>query len=332
MAIIPKIPIELWANRPAKNDYRDFIYGLKISTPIAENIPRRYINNRLTHRNQLKFGTCGGQAVADAMDLRFGQIMSALFAYMNGKKYDSFPGEEGTDNRSLMKGLQKHGIPLEILFRYSKYKEALVFPEPDNTVIEDASKRKIDTYAKCVTVEEVCDAIYRYNSVIAGFLICSNFKTIGNGFIPLPDGYVEGGHDMDLCGYDMDLEFVYPSGRKCKGFVFSDNSWGEEWGFTGECWIPFDYLIGQSDTVQYAWEMFAPILNVNSTIDNKILDLAPTIVQSRTVAPVRNIAEALGASVNWFSHENRVEIVGNSVKINMYIGSKDYTITKIGDV
>jgi hypothetical protein len=52
----------------------------------------------------------------------------------------------------------------------------------------------------------------------------------------------------------------------------------------------------------------------------KTMDTAPVIVESRTFLPIRYVAEELGAEVNWYPDESRVEINRQDTNIQLWIG------------
>jgi len=327
--VLPGVPIDEWAIQPSKADPRDYTYTLKVADPrvTAEVRPKRFLNHRYTVRDQGKFGTCGAEAVADAADLREGLVMSALFVYSQVKQIDGISGE-GTDIKSLMKVYLKQGICEERLYPYEQYKERLKFPEIPRSAQDDAAKRKISGYARCLVLDEVLDAIWKYRSVVCGLLITENFKHPQSGFVDLPEGTILGGHAVNLVGYDENMVSKYSDGHTYKGFCYLDNSWGKSWGLEGGAWIPFAYLFGRCDLTPYAWDFFAPIDQFPVGEEWVTMDIAPFVQDGRTFTPVRYVAEAMGAKVNWYPEEKRVEVVGNEVIIDMWIGRKECRVRR----
>lgn len=325
------IPIEKWAIRPSKPDPRDYAYSLRVSNP-AETLgrPRRHIRYRLAIRDQGSFGTCGGQAAANAKDLRDGVVTSPLFAYRMAKSLDGI-AQEGTDIRSIVKALQKHGICREELYPYEAYKEPLKFPDLPQEAIEDATGRKIEGYARCFTPEDVMDAIYKHGSVICGVLVTDSFFQPHEGFVPYPGGFIRGGHAVDLIGYDMDLTHTYPDGRTFKGFCLLANSWSKDWGHMGSAWMPFDLLFKQSlDGMMYAWDFFAPIDDFPVRAEVREMDVVPFIVGERAFVPIRFVAEALGATVDWLEKSKSVRISLGNTTVEMTLGEREYIVAKKG--
>jgi len=52
----------------------------------------------------------------------------------------------------------------------------------------------------------------------------------------------------------------------------------------------------------------------------KTMDAAPIILESRTVLPIRYVAETLGASVDWQPDEQKVTTIFNGKTVELWIG------------
>ena len=57
-----------------------------------------------------------------------------------------------------------------------------------------------------------------------------------------------------------------------------------------------------------------------------LLDLAPVILNGRTLIPVRAFVEAVGGDVKWDSTEGRVDLIFMDKKIQIWVNSKSATI------
>ncbi len=60
--------------------------------------------------------------------------------------------------------------------------------------------------------------------------------------------------------------------------------------------------------------------NISRFGESIVNDVAPIIVNDRTMLPARFVAEALGAEVKWEAKEQKVTIVKNDTTISLYIG------------
>ncbi len=52
----------------------------------------------------------------------------------------------------------------------------------------------------------------------------------------------------------------------------------------------------------------------------KTMDVAPIILEGRTLLPIRYIAGALGANVGWDEKEEKVTITFKGITIELWIG------------
>lgn len=57
-----------------------------------------------------------------------------------------------------------------------------------------------------------------------------------------------------------------------------------------------------------------------------VMDVAPTIIENRTFLPVRYVADALGAEIQWLGTENRVNIVRGENRISLWIDQPQATV------
>jgi len=57
-----------------------------------------------------------------------------------------------------------------------------------------------------------------------------------------------------------------------------------------------------------------------------LMDVAPTIIENRTFLPVRYVADALGAEIQWLGTENRVNIVRGENRISLWIDQPQATV------
>jgi len=140
-----------------------------------------------------------------------------------------------------------------------------------------------------------------------------------------PFGTAKGGHAVLLLDN-------YPKkvmlGRT--GWIYLQNSWGEDWGENGFGWIAHDYLRQRVDgtgtpyyidgfTANYLNNRIPPyrtqlqIKNLLMTADDipYTLDQAPFIdpTTGRTVLPLRAIAELFGSDVEWEPTNQKIGLV-----------------------
>ena len=215
------------------------------TTKLPANVDLRQNFTRV--KNQGELGSCTAFAMVSIYEYILKKNnkkevdLSELFAYHIARKRNvENPEEEGTSLYDVVTGMGESGICLENLHPY----RAADDNEPSPEAYDDAAKRKI---AKALNVRcEVNDlkaAVAQGYPVAISLLIYDSFTT-DTGFIHCPteeerkgDG---GGHAMVICGYSDEN----------KVFIVR-NSWGEEFGDKGYCYIPYSY-IGDSSMLRGA--------------------------------------------------------------------------------
>ena len=114
------------------------------------------------------------------------------------------------------------------------------------------------------------------------------------------------------------------------GFVF--DGWYTDKNFTTK--FDFNTKITQSVTLYAKWvekaktSIILTIGQKDATVDGKTVsnDVAPKIVNDRTMLPIRFIAEALGAKVDWIEESQTVKITAENIDISLVIGEDFATV------
>ena len=114
------------------------------------------------------------------------------------------------------------------------------------------------------------------------------------------------------------------------GFVF--DGWYTDKNFATK--FDFNTKIIKSITLYAKWvekaktSIILTIGQKDATIDGKAVsnDVAPKIVNDRTMLPIRFIAEALGAKVDWIEESQTVKITAENIDISLVIGETFATV------
>ena len=114
------------------------------------------------------------------------------------------------------------------------------------------------------------------------------------------------------------------------GFVF--DGWYTDKNFATK--FDFNTKITKSITLYAKWvekaktSIILTIGQKDATIDGKAVsnDVAPKIVNDRTMLPIRFIAEALGAKVDWIEESQTVKITAENIDISLVIGETFATV------
>jgi len=321
---------------PSPPDYRDCAYGKMI--PLTVPLPSEFTledKYRTPIRDQGTYGTCVGHAAVSVKELQEAlnypsQVisLSPLFVYRECKQVDGIPTQEGTYPRTAMDVLRKKGVCKENTLPYSQLKDIKQLPTPPKKAYEEAKDFIIGAYARIQTIDELKQAIYRDGPVLAGIMVYENFITPGTGgFIKIPEGKWLGNHAVAAVGWNDNLTYA-----GYKGFIRVRNSWGASWGDKGYCWIPYDFFNGKTDIGMPYWveswssvDVILPPKKAKKIVlwvdknealvdGQKVILDAPPVVDpklSRTLVPLRFIAENFGYRVIWDSSSKQITIIGS---------------------
>ncbi|MBD2652708.1 C1 family peptidase [Synechocystis sp. FACHB-383] len=188
---------------------------------------------------QGEIGSCTANAMAGAYEYLAKRTLgesgdvSRLFIYYNARSLDDETDQdEGTTILNCIQVLQDMGTCPESVWPYDP---DLVFEEPHgeayeaaiNFRLKEAERLEVDLYVMKHCLAEGYPFAF-------GLPLFESFMREGNKGIPMPKTDQEeylGGHAMLCVGYS----------EENKVFVVR-NSWGEDWGDQGYCYIPYDYL------------------------------------------------------------------------------------------
>lgn len=217
-------------------DFRDLLYT-PVNTPLKQKVDLREWDSIVEDQGHL--GSCSGQAAVGAYELlmyfkkKYQLDLSRLFVYYNSRLVGGdVNSDEGAYIRDVIKAMNKYGLCAEVLWPYSIDRFAI---KPDDDCYKDGAKRKIKNYYRLVDINDALDALNDDYPIIFGMLVYESFDRIdGKNYtveLPADDESPIGAHAMCLVGYDLD-----------RRLLLARNSFGDDWGDQGYCWIPFDYV------------------------------------------------------------------------------------------
>jgi C1A family cysteine protease len=248
----------VYAIRPSKSDTRDWIYKRQ-NTSLRQEVYLTAWDSQVEDQGML--GSCAAEAITCAYELQvkyqypdqFAEL-SRLFLYYNTRVLENTIAEDAGVFRmkNALISLKNQGICSEDLWPYdiSKFAE-----QPSQAAYQDALRRKIKSYKLVPGVMEILENLNNNIPVVIGIEIFDRFLTINKSdpVVKLPSIREEslGGHAMCVLGYSLE-----------KAQFYVKNSFGTQWGDSGYCWIPFEYL------TQYAFENW--IFEITDQVDEKI--------------------------------------------------------------
>ena len=315
--------IKLGSYRPDKKNPNDKVF--KSSQFSADNLPPKVdLRPYMTPvENQGDSNSCTANAMAGAYEYlgkRFNHQdshVSRLFIYYNARDLDGDPQkDEGTYLRSCIKVLKKYGTCSEQtwpfdLHRISTSPEKTAYNEAANFLVEDAYRVDID-------LDKMRSCLAEGYPFTFGLELFASFQNAGlHGLIPMPDpnkDQHDGGHAMLCVGYsDSDKVFIVR------------NSWGDDWGDRGYCYIPYDYMTNP-DLNGDLWSI-RRVTNANVDLSQNIHGTATSLFNPATAAIAAAI-QVPGAShtVSGYDNGYAVEYESQSVYVEGqgYVCVEDY--------
>lgn len=170
------------------------------------------------------------RALGDAGDI------SRLFIYYNARKEDGIKGDQGSTIVGSINTLQKYGACTETTW---PYEITVVNRKPPGQAYNEALWFLVDEAREVeVTLEAFKHCLAEGYPFVFGLRLFKSFDVARrHGRVPTPDPNTEAGRTAH--GNHAMLCVGYSDKNQC--FIVR-NSWGEEWGDRGYCYIPYDYL------------------------------------------------------------------------------------------
>jgi hypothetical protein len=204
--------------------------------------------------NQGETNSCAANAVAGAYEYLVKQHLgeesydvSRMFIYYNGRALDGCEEEDGGSViGSLIQSLREHGACSEETWPFDPER---VNEQPSDEAYEEASEFLVEDTAIVPTELDAWRAALAEGSpIIFGLSLFDSFDRHRKpGLVPTPSTRESsreshGGHAMLAVGYsDPDRVFIVR------------NSWGDEWGDEGYCYIPYDYILDPKHNYGDSW-------------------------------------------------------------------------------
>ena len=226
-------------------------------SPVGDLPPRVDLRPFMTKvENQGGLNSCVANAVAGAYEYLVKRHLgedaydvSRLFVYYNARAVDGSENQdEGAVISSAIVSLRDNGACSEQTW---PYREHDVNEEPPEHAYEEAAEFLIEDFQQIPTdLDAWKHALAEGYPIVFGMLLFESFdKHRRPGVVPMPTQDeagrgAHGGHAMLAVGYsDPDELFIIR------------NSWGEQWGDEGYCYIPYRYLMHPSLNGGDSWIM-----------------------------------------------------------------------------
>lgn len=214
---------------PSPADNRD--YNISMLTSVPTEFPEGFrIEYKGKKKNQ-KVSSCVPNSLSYVKEQKEEKEFSVGYIYTNRKDTD-YQGE-GMIPREALSNLLTDGDVEFDDYPYDEDYSVLkpTFPEYKVKLINKSKMHAITAYARLNTINDVKTALMKIGPVTVCYNIFDSFYNVGSdGMVSVPASTEskQGMHEMTIFGWENGRWIVL-------------NSWGEDWGDKGYCYIPFEY-------------------------------------------------------------------------------------------
>jgi C1A family cysteine protease len=200
--------------------------------------------------------------------------LSERFVYYNVRKDKGSLDDSGSNYLEVINSITENGICEE---NFCKYENDNIDTPPSDIAIQNAKTHKIQTAKNvCIKHTDFLSALSEGYPIAISLKLFDSFGDCNGGFIQRPsDEEIKNGqcqsHAMVICGYS----------EKNKVYIVR-NSWGNEFGDKGYCYIPFNY-IEDENLNKYA----CIITSINNGEETKGFDKQTTVSFNETDANIK---------------------------------------------
>ena len=226
--------------RKDKEDDRDFVYSKKKIVKV-EKLPEWHnVKVDLPIRNQYNLGYCFSFAGIRALENeykfntnRYIEQSEMFLGYNTRVLNNTIPLDQGATIRDMLKTLAKHGSTVESVCPYvtSNFNQ-----KPSWLAYWSAGLYKLKEYYRCLTIEDVKQALYGNHLVIFGLKLKDSFYKLNT------NNYVYNGKGKDIGSHAMVVRSYDDSQKR----LVVDNSWGGKWGLSGSFFLPYNVFLKDS--------------------------------------------------------------------------------------
>jgi hypothetical protein len=221
---------------PSERDYRTVFQD----RTVPDGVDLRRYCTRVEDQGQI--GSCTANAAVGALEYHYkrrdGQSpdLSRMFVYFNTRRMrGQVMFDTGAQIREAMASLMAFGACREDIWPYNPM---LFATEPPPAAYNEATRHEAIQYARVNGSQGTIQALAQELPVVFGTAIPGRcFEEAASGGV-MPgltqqerDNPAQGGHAMLIVGYD----------NPARTFIVR-NSWGENWGDHGYCYIPYDVI------------------------------------------------------------------------------------------
>lgn len=219
-------------------DERDYTLDMLVATASTSALPSAYrTQSTVPILSQGSVGCCVACALASCRyiqeEMQEGSSSKFSVNYIYGNRLSTDTQEEGMIPRQALKTILDYGdCHWNDFSGYSKYPAAKsAYEAKKSTYDEKAYPYKINSYYRLYTNEEIKTAVYELGCAVISYNTTYNFNYPKAGGLVNYDSTQEttGRHMVTIVGWTEDDRWVIL------------NSWGDDYGDGGYCYVSFDY-------------------------------------------------------------------------------------------
>ena len=208
--------------------------------------------------DQEQLGSCTAHAVSAVVEYyqnkAYGKYINAsrLFLYKATRSLLHMTGDSGATIKGSLGALVLFGIPPE---EYWPYDTNSFDQDPSPFCYAFGQNFRCISYFRHdpsgLSPQKVLDSVKKYLAAgipsVFGFTVYSEISQAEKtGQVPFPGANEKlmGGHAIPAFGYDDNIVIENSkTGKKTKGALLFQNSWGVGWGVSGYGWLPYEYVL-----------------------------------------------------------------------------------------
>jgi hypothetical protein len=305
---------------PSPQDERDFKVSMFFQTP-----PQRPDNYRIPYipgvYDQGDVGQCVAFALAGIKESQEwkerGRRVRYASSFIYGNRTNLHYQGEGMVPRQALSMLVISGVPeWDEMPWIKEYPECRAYVRANRERLHQLARpQRIEKYFRIDTPDDGMTALlHTGNPFMYCIAVYPSFFEVNpvSGIVPdvRPFETILGYHAMKGIGWQTIAD---------KRYWLVHNSWSDKWGKGGFCLIPFDYagadeMWGLTDhdprippKKQITLRLDSREVDVNGI--KQLIEVAPVLLNGRTMVPIRFISEVMGFKVHWDQATKTVTIV-----------------------
>jgi C1A family cysteine protease len=173
-------------------------------------------------------------------------ILSPMFLYYIERQLNGTlaQGDCGSNGETSCQAIEQFGICLETEDAYSPSNFQVA---PTAAQLQEAMSYRAGAWHTISNLQDLMTCINSGYRVRMGMDVYQSFEDIGaDGLMPIPNPQTEqmlGGHETLIYGYDSSVKCP---GANAAGAFRVRNSWGINFGVSGDYWAPFELMTPDS--------------------------------------------------------------------------------------